>query len=42
MTAPGACFSRLLLEELRRIRDTKPAAAELADVKAYLVGSQLP
>jgi zinc protease len=30
-----------LLEEIRRIRDTKPSAKELADVKAYLAGSVL-
>jgi zinc protease len=36
-----ARVKKLLLEELNRIRDTKPAAGELADVKAYLVGSHL-
>jgi zinc protease len=31
----------MLLEELKRIRDTKPSATELADVKTYLIGSRL-
>jgi zinc protease len=32
---------KMFLEELNRIRDTKPSAKELADVKAYLIGSRL-
>jgi zinc protease len=32
---------QLFLEELNRIRDTKPAPRELEDVKAYLIGSRL-
>jgi zinc protease len=32
---------KLFLEELNRIRDTKPLDKELADVKAYLIGSRL-
>jgi zinc protease len=31
----------LFLEELKRIRETRPTAQELSDVKAYLLGSQL-
>jgi zinc protease len=31
----------LFLEELNRIRDTKATAEELADAKAYLIGSQI-
>jgi zinc protease len=31
----------IILEELKRIRDTKPTARELADVKAFLTGSRL-
>jgi zinc protease len=36
-----AKVKKLFLEELNRIRDTKPAAGELADVKTYLLGSGL-
>jgi zinc protease len=36
-----AKVKRMFLEELARIRDTKPTAKELADVKAYLTGSTL-
>jgi zinc protease len=32
---------KMFLEELNRIRDTRPSEKELADVKAYLTGSQL-
>jgi zinc protease len=32
---------KLFLEELHRIRDTKPAAGELEDAKTYLLGSSL-
>lgn len=31
----------LFLEELNRIRDTKPAAEEVADAKTYLIGSRM-
>jgi zinc protease len=42
-TAPEnfARAKKLLIEELNRIRDTKPNAQELADAKTYLVGSRL-
>ncbi len=36
-----AKVKRMFLEELNRIRDTKPSAKELDDVKAYLTGSRL-
>jgi zinc protease len=36
-----ARVKKIILEELKRIRDTKPSARELADVKAYLTGSRL-
>jgi zinc protease len=36
-----AKVKKMFLEELNRIRDTKPSSKELADVKAYLTGSQL-
>src|SRR5262249_43956418 len=32
---------KLLLEELNRIRDTRPADEEVADARTYLVGSRL-
>jgi zinc protease len=40
-TAKLATVKKLLLEELNRIRDTKPTAEEVADAKTYLVGSRL-
>jgi zinc protease len=42
-TAPEnfAKAKKLLLEELNRIRDTKPTPTEVADAKTYLVGSRL-
>jgi len=36
-----ARVKELIVEELRRIRDTRPTAEEVEDVKAYLLGSQL-
>ncbi len=36
-----AKVKKMFLEELNRIRDSKPSAKELADVKAYLTGSRL-
>ncbi len=36
-----AKVKKLFLEELNRIRDTKATAVELADAKAYLIGSQM-
>ena len=36
-----AKVKRLFLEELNRIRDTKATPTELADAKAYLIGSQI-
>jgi zinc protease len=36
-----ARVKKLFLEELQRIRDEKPTAREVADVKAYLLGSQM-
>src|SRR5262249_8697262 len=36
-----ADVKRMILEEFRRIRDTKPAAQEVEDAKAYLLGSGL-
>src|SRR5262249_51823035 len=36
-----AKVKRLFLEELNRIRDTEPSAQEVADAKAYLLGSRL-
>ena len=34
-------MKKLFLEELNRIRDTKPTAQEVADAKTYLIGSRL-
>jgi zinc protease len=36
-----ARVKKIFLEELNRIRDTRPSDKELADVKAYLTGSRL-
>jgi zinc protease len=40
-TGNFAKVKKLFLEELNRIRDTKPAALEVEDARTYLLGSQL-